>query len=192
MIGPRVSPTAGTAKRALMRAGLLAGLLAGLAGSGAATTATAQTSAPAAAGPAVASAPAADAMLRTIYQRYVETAPDASPDVDYTSPKGARAMFDPALAKLMVAEGKRQELRLDFDPFIDGQDYEIKAVEYETRPVSATQATVIARFQNFDEKKEVVYKMVLTPAGWRIADISWGPDRDTLVKLLSPPSRAKR
>ncbi|MEP9375797.1 DUF3828 domain-containing protein [Aquabacter sp. CN5-332] len=144
---------------------------------------------PAAAQSAKPPAPAPDAVVRALYQHYLDTRPDTAVAFDYTDPSVAKDYFDPALAKLLVADGKRDEARLDFDPFVDGQDFEITSVDYATKTVSSKEAQVSAQFQNFDEKKTVTYKVVRTPAGWRIADVLWGGSRDTLRKLLSAPDR---
>lgn len=134
-------------------------------------------------------APAPDAVVRALYQHYLDTRPDEAVEFNYTDPAVAQDYFDPALARLIVADGKRDEARLDFDPFVDGQEFEIKSVDLETKPVSSKEAQVAARFDNFDEKKVITYKMVRTRSGWRIADVLWGEGRDSLRKLLSAPAR---
>ncbi len=75
--------------------------------------------------------------------------PDAVVAFDYTDPDAAKAYFDPSLIKLIVADSKRDQTRLDFDPFVDAQEFEIKAVDYETKMSSPREALVTARFDNF-------------------------------------------
>ena len=139
------------------------------------------------AAPAAGSAP--DAVVRDIYKHYLETEPERLIPFDYTAPATTNAYFDPGLAKLLVAEGKRTELRLDFDPFVDGQDFEIDKVSFTITAQSAKEATVTARFLNFDEPKLITYKLVMTGEGWRIADVQWGGARATLRALLGTASR---
>ncbi|MFG1428765.1 DUF3828 domain-containing protein [Roseixanthobacter glucoisosaccharinicivorans] len=126
-----------------------------------------------------------DAVVRALYQHYFETAPETAVSFDYNDPATTKAYFDPALAKLLVADAKRDAPRLDFDPFIDGQDFELSPITYQTKNVSRSEALVTAQFLNFDETKSIVYKVVRTGAGWRIADVQWGGGRETLRALLA-------
>ncbi|MFG1399637.1 DUF3828 domain-containing protein [Roseixanthobacter pseudopolyaromaticivorans] len=128
---------------------------------------------------------AADAVVRALYQNYFDTAPETAVSFDYNDPATTKAYFDPTLAKLLVADAKRAEPRLDFDPFIDGQDFELSPVTYQTKAVSPGEALVTAQFQNFDENKSIVYKVVRTSGGWRIADVQWAGGRDSLRTLLA-------
>ncbi|MEW6255193.1 MAG: hypothetical protein AB1592_04495 [Pseudomonadota bacterium] len=128
-----------------------------------------------------------EALVRSLYRHYLETSPETYVAFDYTNPEIAKSYFDPALTKLLVADGKREQSRLDFDPFVNGQEFEIKAVDYETRNTSAKEAMVTARFTNFDQDTLVIYKLVRTPAGWRIADVLWAGGGNSLKKLLSAP-----
>ncbi|MFG1423649.1 DUF3828 domain-containing protein [Roseixanthobacter liquoris] len=126
-----------------------------------------------------------DAVVRALYQHYFDTAPEAVVSFDYNDPATTKTYFDPTLAKLMVADAKRAEPRLDFDPFIDGQDFELSPVTYQTKTVSPGEALVTAQFLNFDETKSIAYKVVRTSAGWRIADVQWGGGRESLRALLA-------
>lgn len=147
---------------------------------------------PASAAPAVnpaASAPTAEGLVRALYQNYLETAPDTVVGFDFTDPAVAASYFDPALSKLVVADAKSEQPRLNFDPFIEGQEFEIKAVAISAKGVTKTGATVIAQFDNFDEKKTVTFKMVRTSGGWRIADVQWDRNPQTLRALLSTNAR---
>jgi hypothetical protein len=126
-----------------------------------------------------------DAVVRALYQHYFDTAPETVVSFDYTDPATTKAYFDPALAKLLVADAKRAAPRLDFDPFIDGQDFELSPVTYQTKTVSPSEVLVTAQFLNFDETKSIIYKVVRTGAGWRIADVQWGGGREPLRTLLA-------
>ncbi|OYX83392.1 MAG: hypothetical protein B7Y75_05420 [Azorhizobium sp. 35-67-5] len=128
---------------------------------------------------------APDAVVRALYQHYFDTAPETVVSFDYSDPTTAKSYFDPALAKLMVADAKRAEPHLDFDPFIDGQDFELSPITYQTKTVSRGEAQVTAQFLNFDETKSIVFKVVRTGAGWRIADVQWGGGREALRVLLA-------
>ncbi len=130
-----------------------------------------------------------DAVLRAVYQLYLETAPDTVVGFDFTDPTVAAAYFDPQLTKLLVADAKSGDPRLNFDPFIEGQDFEIKAVACQTKAVTKKDAQVVCQFDNFDEKKVVSFKMVRITAGWRIADVTWDRNPQSLRALLTKPAR---
>jgi len=130
-----------------------------------------------------------DDVVRNLYKHYLETEPERLELFDYTSPSTLKSYFDPALARLLESDGKRGEPRLNFDPFVDGQDFEIDRVDLASNSVSPKEAVVTAKFLNFDEPKSVNYTMVLTPAGWRIADVQWAGGRDSLRTLLATTPR---
>lgn len=147
--------------------------------------ALAQTQAkPASASPAQ----APEAVVRALYQHYLDTKTDSIVAFDYTDPEVAKAYFDPSLIKLIVADAKRDTTRLDFDPFVDGQEFEIRSVSYETKMSSQREAMVSASFDNFDQATVVTYKLGRTSSGWRITDVLWAGGRGTLRKLLSSPT----
>jgi hypothetical protein len=134
----------------------------------------------------------AQAFLQSVYATYEKS--DKALDIG-SETKAAR-YFVPAVAKLIardVAESKRrQEVgRLDFDPFIAGQDWEATKIELKVVPgASADRATGTVRFTAPGEKKPTVVTLdlVKTPAGWRIADIHWSGQAESLVALLSRKS----
>lgn len=130
---------------------------------------------------------APEMLVRSLYRHYLETSPDSYVAFDYSNPTVAKAYFDAALTKLLVADGKREQSRLDFDPFVNGQEFEIKSVDYETRQSGPKEAMVQARFTNFDQDTLVIYKMVRTSAGWRIADVLWAGGGNSLKKMLAAP-----
>lgn len=132
---------------------------------------------------------APEAVVKALYQHYIDTGPNDEFTFDFTQPDAAATYFDPALAKLMVADSQREEPLLDFDPFVGGQDFEIKKVDTTTEKLSDTTARVTAKFDNFDEKKTVVFTLTRTPKGWRISDASWGEAGVTLRSVLSAPAR---
>jgi hypothetical protein len=133
--------------------------------------------------------PGARALLQGVY------APCGKSDkaLDFASEAKAARYFVPAVAKLIardVAEAKRrQEVgRLDFDPFIAGQDWSPTKIELRVAAgVSADRATGTARFTVPGEKQPttVTFDLVKTRAGWRIADIHWADQADSLVALLN-------
>ncbi|GGF44700.1 hypothetical protein GCM10007301_00270 [Azorhizobium oxalatiphilum] len=130
-----------------------------------------------------------EGLVRDLYQNYLETAPDTDVGFDFTEPAVARRYFDGSLAALVVADAKSAEPKLDFDPFVDGQDFEIKAVSTRTTLSTGSTATVEADFENFDERKHLTFKLAKTKAGWRISDVEWGGDRQSLRQMLTKTRR---
>jgi hypothetical protein len=57
------------------------------------------------------------------------------------------------------------------DPFLNGQDGEVKKLNLDTIPVAAGKATVIASFRSFGKPVGVQFRMIREDGGWRIDDI---------------------
>lgn len=60
---------------------------------------------------------------------------------------------------------------LDFDPYIDGQDYRIADLEIGEPAIEGDTATVVVTFTNFDEPVEITYDLVNENGGWVIDDL---------------------
>jgi len=76
--------------------------------------------------------------------------------------------------------------RIDWDVFIDGQDW--KLTELKITPVSQTpsQAQVRATFKNFDKPSDMLFDLVLEDGHWRIDDIEKTlKPRWTMSKILT-------
>jgi hypothetical protein len=129
------------------------------------------------------------AFLQQIYGAYERT--DAG--LDFHSKGKTARYFTPELARLIDEDiresAKRNEVgRLDFDPFIGGQEWSHRKIELETQPGPASdRALGTARFTPEGENKPTVVTLDLVKisAGWRIADIHWEGQSDSLVKILT-------
>ena len=78
---------------------------------------------------------------------------------------------------------------VDADPFISGQDGEVKKLSLDTIPVAAGKATVQATFRSFGKPVTVLFKMVRENGGWRIDDIVntvEGKDYSVRAELSQP------
>jgi hypothetical protein len=136
---------------------------------------------------------AQDAAALTFLQGVYATYEKSDKAVDISSEAKAARYFAPALAKLiahdMAESRKRQEVgRLDFDPFVAAQDWAATKIELKVAPgAGADRATGTARFTALGEKQPTVVTLdlVRTPGGWRIADIHWPGQSESLVALLS-------
>lgn len=61
---------------------------------------------------------------------------------------------------------------IDFNPLIDGQDWEIDAVAVTLQePAADGRAVVVARFNNAGDDVEVLYDMTEAEGGWRVDNI---------------------
>ena len=88
------------------------------------------------------------------------------------------------IAQMNEVSARRNEPIIDFEPLIDGQDFEITelSVTPEAAPADG-RCVIIARFKNFGEAREVDFDLVETAGVWRIADMhtaSW--DLKTLLQ----------
>jgi hypothetical protein len=120
--------------------------------------------------------PAAKAFLDRIYAAYKGK---NSKGVMIDGDAALRRYFEPGLAALMIkdekAAGRRHDVpTLEGDPFINGQDWEIKAVDIVVEDTAPDKATATVTFMNFDTSERLTYALVKLKTGWRIADIDWG------------------
>jgi hypothetical protein len=98
-----------------------------------------------------------------------------------------RRYFEPKLAALIIKDRRqaRGEVgKLDSDPFIDAQDWEIDSVDVTVRNIGAGKASATVSFKNAGQPQTVMLDLVKLKGEWRIADITW--DRNaTLRGVLS-------
>lgn len=60
---------------------------------------------------------------------------------------------------------------ISFDPYIDGQDYDITNLEIGATDIAGDDATVEVTFSNFGEPRSLTYELVLEDGGWKIDDV---------------------
>ena len=87
--------------------------------------------------------------------------------------RAIRRYFEPSLAALMVKDqkiaAKRGEVGLlDFDPFIDAQDWEISAFDIAVYYTAPGKTTATVKFTNFDKAATVRLDLVKIKNDWRI------------------------
>jgi hypothetical protein len=139
--------------------------------------------------PTYAADPRAQVFLQSIYRVY-ETSDKA---VDIGSETKAARYFVPSLAKLIgrdIAKSKKSNEvgKPDFDPFIGGQDWSPTKIELSVADgATADRAVGTARFVPAGGKEQTTVTLDLnkTGAGWRIADIRWAGQSDSLVAALT-------
>ena len=66
--------------------------------------------------------------------------------------------------------GPNGEADLDYDYFIQGQDWALTPVKVSRQAATSDKATVRAAFKNFSKTVVVDYDLVRNPDGWRIDD----------------------
>ena len=108
---------------------------------------------------------AAERDIRTLLgEVYAPYASDNAPGGDI-----ARFM-EPQLAQAMTAD----ENGIDVDPFIDAQDYSPFKANVQRVTVTGERAEASVGFASFGQSKTLIYNLVRTPGGWKIADIRSG------------------
>lgn len=153
----------------------------------------------AASAPTIAGKPAqtVDADLtgaRTLLQAlYAEVAPDGADDIDaLLSRHGSRALVAALIAD-RKATPPGEVGRLDFDPFTDSQDPEIRSVVVDM-PISAGTGAcqVDVRFDNAGTPTRIRFMLVRDHGTWKIDDmLALGADdrpRWRLTDILAAPS----
>ena len=124
-----------------------------------------------------------ESLITAIYQTYTDVAPgeEGVPNVEGVYSKRLQALLDKDAKETPEGEVGR----IDWDLFVDGQDWQL--TELKIGPVSqdATQAKVRATFKNFGEPRDILYALVLEDGHWRIDDIQETlKPRWTMSKIL--------
>ena len=60
---------------------------------------------------------------------------------------------------------------LSFDPYIDGQDYDLADFAIGAPEIAGDRAQVPVHFTNFGEKRSFLYELVREEGGWKIDDV---------------------
>lgn len=95
--------------------------------------------------------------------------------------KRLQALFDKDAAGTPDGEAGR----LDFDPFVDGQDWEVGGLKLKDVYQSGGEARVRADFANFGQPRSILISLVREDGEWRIDDIAETlAPRWTLSKIL--------
>jgi hypothetical protein len=81
---------------------------------------------------------------------------------------GLNALFD-----LDAKEAKGEIGRIDFDPYIQGQDWDTKSVTVTSVDQRGGTARATVELDNFGETFELTFALVLERDGWKIDDAAW-------------------
>jgi hypothetical protein len=139
--------------------------------------------------PAIAAEEPPLAFMTSIYEAY--KGKDAK-GLALDSPQKVRRYFEPSLAALInkdqqTAARRREVGRLDGDPFIDAQDWDISGFDISVSDVVGGKAKATVKFTNAGQAATVALDLVRVKNDWRISDITWLRDGkpQTLRGLLS-------
>jgi hypothetical protein len=106
---------------------------------------------------------------------------------------GAQASFSPRLQALWIACDLKEQMSgdpcMDFNIWVNAQDWEIKDLEIEQLKADDKSAKVTASFSNMDRKEAIRFDLLREPQGWVVDEISTGCDTLSGV-LKGKPSRA--
>ena len=123
------------------------------------------------------------ALLTAIYKTYTDIGPgeDGVPGLSGVYSKRLQALIDKDEKE--TPEGDVG--RIDWDLFVDGQDWQLSELKIVPVSQESAQAEVRATFKNFDEPRDILYTLVLENGHWRIDDIQETlKPRWTMSKIL--------
>jgi hypothetical protein len=139
-------------------------------------------------GPACAGDVSATAFITAIYDSY--KGKDAK-GIPLDSERAIRRYFEPRLATLMSADQKAAARRsevgaLDFDPFLDAQDWDVTTFDISVSDTVAGKAQATVKFVNSGRGMTVALDLVQVRDAWRIYDITWlqNGKTETLRKIF--------
>lgn len=127
--------------------------------------------------PAAAADTSAHDFVAAIYDTYVgKNGNGIALDTDQT----VQRYFEPALAALIRkdqvdAERRNEVATLDFDPFVDAQDWDIVTFTIAMTDAGPGKAKATVRFENSGKPSTVVVDLVRIGNAWKISNIAWQP-----------------
>jgi hypothetical protein len=130
----------------------------------------------------IGAAPAADAaataFVTKIYDAYKGK---GGKGYSIESEADIRRTFEPSLAALIIKDkkdaAKRKEApTLEFDPFVDGQEWELSALNIAVSDTPPGKAVATVSFKNFGLPTKIVLSLVRAKSDWQIANITWERD----------------
>jgi len=117
------------------------------------------------------------AFVKMIYGTYTKAGTDG---VSIDTVMKLRRYFEPKLAAAMDKDQKAAHGEigaLDFDPFIDAQDWEFKKFDVALKDTAPGKITATVTFTSLKEPTTIVLDLVKIKNDWRIYDITWQRDK---------------
>lgn len=123
-------------------------------------------------------------LLEAIYAQYATD--KEFPDNDFTTAQQSQRLN--ALYDADAKEAGDEIGRIDFDPYINGQDYEIKKLKIDKPLYAGGKAIVHVTFENFSDPQDLGIALVKEGEGWKVDDIwSGGEYPFDLLDILQAP-----
>jgi len=115
-----------------------------------------------------------EAFVAAIYARYEK----GGEGVPLDNAETVRALFEPRLAERMIADSDEAAAagevgKLDGDPFVNAQDWDISDLRVDVEAGTPDTAEGHVTFLNFGEPKRIELRLVQLDQGWRIRDVFW-------------------
>jgi hypothetical protein len=128
-----------------------------------------------AAQPALAADATAKAFVAKIYDAYKGK---NSKGISIETEAAVRSYFEPSLAAQIIKDEKdaakrKQVPTLEFDPFIDSQEWELSDVNIAVNGALPNKAVATVSFKNFGLPMKIVLQLVKMKNDWQIVDITW-------------------
>jgi hypothetical protein len=140
--------------------------------------------------PAHAADSSARAFVAAIYKAYQGSGGNG---VALDNDQTVQRYFEPSLAAAIRkdqtdAEQRNEPPVLDFDPFVDAQDWDIATVDIDVRDAAPNKASATVKFTNADKPTTILLDLVRINGEWKVHDITWSRDGDTstLRGLFTP------
>jgi Protein of unknown function (DUF3828) len=129
------------------------------------------------ASPLAAADPSAHDFVAAIYDTYVS---EERNGVALDSDAKVRRYFEPSLAALILKDRKQAARRgevgvLDFDPFVDAQDWEISDLAIAVEDAGPAKARASVKFKNVDKPSVVALELIRIGNAWKISNVTWQP-----------------
>lgn len=129
------------------------------------------------ASPLAAADPSAHDFVKAIYDTYLGKDSHGLP---LDSDAKVRRYFEPSLAAVILQDRKKAARRgevgtLDFDPFVDAQDWEISDLAIAVEDSGPGKARATVKFKNVDKPSVVTLDLVKIAKAWKIGNVTWQP-----------------
>jgi hypothetical protein len=101
-----------------------------------------------------------------------------------------RRYFEPSLAALILKDQKDAARRnevgvLDFDPFVDAQDWDISSFALTVSETGSDKASATVKFSNHGTDSTIVLDLAKIKNEWKITNITWMPhDKPNNLRAL--------
>ena len=77
---------------------------------------------------------------------------------------------------------------LDFDPFYNAQDFDVKKLVVGQPKIAGNKATLLVTFENFGKKERLTYTLARQNSAWKISDIKY-EDGTSLLKYFEDAAK---